>query len=176
MNLKKQNFSKFDPLKLVPGIAFVAICVIFLCISIWVVYPQDYADTDFFSFWLAGYSLLAGKDPYSADWWTLGHHKYGAEWISDATFLYPLPLAIFLIPLGLLSLEQAFVLWVFLSQWLILLAAVLLLRRANWQVHKKYVLPILVGIYLFRPVILTLLHGQLGALFLLILVLMMMLW
>ena len=52
----------------------------------------------------------------------------------------------------------------------------LLLRRANWDAHKKYVLPILAGIFLFRPVILTLFHGQLGALFLLILVLMMMLW
>ena len=176
MNLKKQKFNKFDPLKLVPGIAFVAICVIFLCISIWVVYTQEYADTDFFSFWLAGSSVLAGEDPYSADWWTLGHHRYGAEWISDATFLYPLPLALFFIPFGLLSLEHAFVLWVFLSLWLILSAAVLLLRRGNWEAQKKYVLPILAGVFLFRPVILTLFHGQLGALFLLILVLMMMMW
>jgi len=176
MNLKKQKFDKFDPLKLVPRIVFVAICVVFLCISIWIVYTQDYADTDFFSFWLAGNSVLAGEDPYSAEWWTLGHHEYGAEWISDATFLYPLPLALFFIPFGLLSLEHAYVLWVFLSLWLILLAAALLLRRANWQAHRKYVLPILAGIFLFRPVILTLFHGQLGALFLLILVLMIMLW
>ena len=176
MNLMKQKFVKFDLLKLVPGIAFVAICVVIMLISVWVVYTQDYADTDFFSFWLAGYSVLAGEDPYLAEWWLLAHDTFGAEWISDATFLYPMPLAIIFIPMGLLSLAQAFILWVFLSQWMILLASLLLLRRANWQAHKKYVLPILAGILLFRPVILTVFNGQLGAFFLLVLVIMMMLW
>ena len=176
MNLGKHTFTKYDLRKLWLGIGLVVICVVFLLISLRIVYSQDYADTDFFSFWLAGYSVLAGEDPYSTEWWTLGHHIFGAEWISDATFLYPLPLAIFFIPLGLLSLEQAFVLWVFLSQWMIFLAAVLLLRRTNWPANKKYVLPILAGIFLFRPVILTLIHGQLGALFLLILVLMLIFW
>jgi hypothetical protein len=176
MDLGKQKFLNFDLGKVWLGFWIVGICIAFLIISVWIVSTQDYADTDFFSFWLAGYSIRVGEDPYDAEWWTLAHDMFGAEWISDATFLYPLPLAIFFIPLGFFSLKQAFVLWIFLSQWMILLASVLLLRRENWSMNKKYFLPILVGIFLFRPVILTMFHGQLGAFFLLILVIMLILW
>lgn len=152
------------------------LCIVFLISAFQIVYTQEYADTDFFSFWLSGYSILNGEDPYSQNWWIYGHEQFGANWISDPTFLYPLPLGILFAPLGFFTLDHAFVFWVFLSQLLILVSAILLITYSKQKNVHKYLLPILAGIFLFRPVILTLLQGQLGALFLLLLVLIIILW
>lgn len=154
----------------------VILSAVFLLSAIKIVYSQDYADTDFFSFWLAGHSSLLGEDPYSSEWWIDSHVKFGAEWISDPTFLYPLPLAMLFIPLGFFSLDQAFILWVFLSQVMIVISTLLLMSLWNWSKVRNYLLPIFAGIFLFRPVIVTLLYGQLGAVFLLLLVLIIILW
>ena len=174
--LVKKSIIIIDLNKIWPIIGLIMVGGVFLLVSAKIVYSQKYVDTDFFSFWLAGYSLLHGEDPYSTVWWISAHDAFGAEWISDETFLYPLPLAIFFIPFGLLPLDKAYVLWIVLSQFMILFAVMLLLIRANWQGHKQYLLPILAGVFLFRPVIVTLINGQLGALFLLILVILIILW
>jgi len=102
--------------------------------------------------------------------WIDAHYVYDAEWISDPTFLYPIQLAMFFVPLGILDLYDAFVLWDWLSQTLLLLAVLLLLPLFGGA-RKHYVLPIALGILLYRPSIPLLFNGQLSAFFLLIIIL-----
>lgn len=155
------------------AIYFAGLAVLLLSISFVIARSQDFyraEGSDFFSLWLAPHLLLQGHNPYRADLWIPAHAAYGARWISDATFLYPLPLAVLLLPLGILPLEPAAVIWVFIS-----LAAIWL---ANWKLIASwrpdpflaYLLPSLAGIFLFRPTILTFLVGQMEILLLLSLV------
>src|SRR5574340_387113 len=76
---------------------------------------ENPCDSDFFSFWLSGHLVGTHQNPYSAYDWVNGHHLYNSNWISDLTFLYPLPLSILFVPLSLLSVKQAFSIWVSLS-------------------------------------------------------------
>jgi len=141
-----------------------------------IVYSQDYADSDFFSFWLAGRMSFTSQYLYQPDQWIEGHHQFGAEWISDPTFLYPLPLAVLFYPLGSLNLGQAYVTWVLLSMIMILVSLYLLMSPGWSESSKHYVFPILAGVFLFRPTIITLKNGQLGAAFLFILAIIIYLW
>jgi hypothetical protein len=148
----------------------IALVIFLLAASIYIACSQDFyrADgSDFFSLWLAPHLLLQGQDPYRSDVWVPAHDTFGARWISDPTFLYPLPLAVLLLPFGIFPLDVAAVLWVFLS-----LAAIMLVARkliASWLPGKllPYLLPALAGILLFRPTFLTLLVGQMEILLLL---------
>jgi hypothetical protein len=149
------------------------LAAILLAASLFIARSRDFyrADgSDFFSLWLAPTLLLQGQDPYNPDTWIPAHDTFGARWISDPTFLYPLSLAVLLLPLGILSLDMAAWLWVFFS-----LTALLLVTR-NLIVYWKpenifpYFLPALAGILLFRPTFLTLLVGQMEILLLLCLV------
>lgn len=126
--------------------------------------------SDFFSLWLAPHLLLEGQDPYSSQVWVPAHDIYGAEWISDSSFLYPLPLAVLLLPIGIFTLDIAAVLWVFISLGVILLVAWKIID--SWQPVQvlPYLLPALAGILLFRPTFLTFLVGQMEILLLLCLV------
>jgi hypothetical protein len=131
--------------------------------------PTNYPNSDFFSFWLAGRMVHTGQNPYVEEGWVRAHQVYGAEWISDPTFLYPIPLAIFFIPFGLLDLYDAFVLWVWLSLVLLLVSVVMLLPLFG-SVRKHFILPVALGILLYRPALPLLLNGQLAAFFFLLLV------
>jgi hypothetical protein len=149
-------------------IIMLALIGIFLITAVEIVNSVDYPNSDFFSFWLAGRMVLTGQDPYSINEWIGGHHQFGSTWISDSQFLYPLPLAIFLAPLGLFSLYHAYIIWVVFLQSMIVLSVLLLFSvRADLQ-YKHYILPILAGIVLFRPTIITMLNGQLSGLLLLV--------
>ena len=90
--LIKKSSVNIDLHKIWLILGLIGICAVFLLISTRIVYSQKYVDTDFFSFWLAGYSLIHGENPYSKVWWISAHDIFGAEWVSDETFLYPLPL------------------------------------------------------------------------------------
>ena len=124
-------------------------------------------DGDFFSFWLAGRTVVNGENPYAAALWVENHARYGATWISDETFLYPLPLALLFAPLGMLALPAAAQLWVFLS--ILMISAALALQVRSWGGgwQPAYLLPIVAGAFTFRPVLVTLMNGQAGALWLL---------
>jgi len=137
---------------------------------------EDYPNSDFFSYWLAGHMMWSGQDPYSTSQWEEGHRQFGASWISDPTFLYPLPLALFFAPLGLLPLYAAYVGWVMLLQVMLVIAALLLLflwANPHW---KPYLFPTLAGLALFRPTLITLLGGELSGWLLLISVLVIYCW
>jgi len=132
--------------------------------------------TDFVSFWLAPRLLLEGKDPYNPADWVTARGTYGAQQISEPTFLYPYPLAVLLLPLGLLPLNYAAVLWVALSILAILfiIQAVLSLWKDDWPI--TYLIPVIVGIFLFRAVAVLLYLGQIDWLILLCVVLGMLHW
>lgn len=154
----------------------VALLLLTLFFAIRVVDPVNYANSDFFSFWLAGRLALEGQNPYAVDVWVDGHHQYGATWISDLTFLYPLPLSFLFLPFGAMPLYPAYVLWVWLLQWMILAAFFILFRLASPKVQKAYFLPLAAGLLLFRPAILTITYGQLSGFLLLVMAAVVYLW
>lgn len=134
----------------------------------------DYRNSDFFSFWLAGHMVWTGENPYIAQEWIHAHRQFEANWISDPRFLYPLPLSIFYAPFGLLPLREAYVLFVFLSSWMIIFSICILLSPELRDKH--YIFPLLAGVALFRPVWITLHNGQIGALLLWMLAIVIWLW
>jgi hypothetical protein len=150
--------------------------VIFFMIAVRVVHPVEYPNRDFFTFWLAGHLAISGQNPYLADIWIGGHHQFGASWIPNATFIYPYPLALFFAPLSYLPLYQAFVVWVVLSQFMIVLSVALLLSINPNPLIKRFIPPLLAGIVLFRPTIITLINGQLSGLLLFVIACIVYLW
>lgn len=126
----------------------------------------EYQNSDFFQFWLGSRSVWDGSDPYNSAEWVKDHQEFGTDRIAAPTFLYPLPLAILLAPLGALPLKTAFIAWTFLSEALILISTLLLLRAKNFKQSKHLLLPIILANIIFRPTTTTLLGGQFSALFL----------
>ncbi len=123
--------------------------------------------SNFFVFWLSGKLLLEGSSPYDAKSWAEGHSTYSVITPKEPTFLYPLPLAVLLTPLGLLSVEQAYFLWQWISQLSIALVVFFLLRRWNSPTHNRLLVPVIFFLTFFGPIYLTLQIGSLGPLTLL---------
>jgi arabinofuranan 3-O-arabinosyltransferase len=147
------------------------IIFIFLWVGIGIARSNAYlVNDDFFTFWLSAHLITEGENPYNQDVWVRFHHIYQATWIPEPIYLYPLPLAIVMAPLGWLPLKVAAAFWIFLSQ--IMTMASVLIWSSSWKVANKlpYLIPVLAGIFLFRPVIVTFRNGQLGAFLLLIMV------
>ncbi len=150
--------------------------VIFFALAFQFVQSISYADSDFFSFWYAGHSVLTGNDPYNESYWVNERSQFGAVWVSDATFLYPLPLAVLLVPLGLFPLLWAYTLWVALSLVLALLSGLMILSVRDGLQRKAYAIPILLALPLFRPLLVALHNGQISAALLFALALFVLLW
>lgn len=167
----KAKLYKYWPIALIPLLG-----ILFFFIAVRIVNPTEYPNKDFFTFWLAGRLALLGQNPYNNEIWIGGHHLFGASWIPNATYIYPYPLSLIFIPLGLLPLYQAFVVWVFLTQFMIVLSASLLLGLYSASQIKLYILPIFTGIVIFRPTIITLTYGQLSGFLLLVIVFIIILW
>ena len=136
----------------------------------------EYQNSDFFQFWLGSRSVWDGSDPYNSPEWIKDHQEFSTDRIAAPAFLYPLPLAIFLSPLGALPLKTAFITWTFLSEALILISSLLLLRTTNFRQSKHLLLPIILANIIFRPTTTTLLGGQFSALFLFIATIAAILW
>lgn len=167
----KKFLSKFWYIFLIPFLA-----VIFFIIAVRIVNPVEYPNSDFFTFWLAGHFAILGQDPYISSIWLGGHAQFEATWIPNTTFIYPFPLALLFVPLGSLPLYQAFVVWVVLSQFMIFSSIVILLRLNPKPLMKQFMLPLLAGLVLYRPTIITLIDGQLSGLLLLLLAVLVYLW
>jgi hypothetical protein len=159
------NPKKRQLLWIITGLALLGI--ICFAIAIKIVNSIDYHNNDFFTFWLAGHMVTQGGDPYSSMQWVAGHHAYGVTWIPNQAYVYPLPLSLLFAPLGLLSLYQAYIVWVALSILMIVAALGLLLKA---KAGLGYILfPLITGIIFFRPTILTLFNGQISSWLLLLL-------
>ena len=117
-----------------------------------------------------------GQNPYSLTQWLAGHYQYGVNWIPDQIFPYPIPLSIFMAPIGILPIREAFVLWMYFSELAIIISILLIMSSSDIIVTKHFFIPVLVGAFLFRPVLLTLGNGQLSAFILLNLTLIVWLW
>jgi hypothetical protein len=166
--MKKNNSkSTFSHLAL-PLVFLLAITVLVL-IALAIVKPADCANSDFFTFWLAGRFVVSGQNLYTPALWVSAHHQYGASWIPNQVFVYPLPLALLFAPLGLISIYPAFLLWVVLSGIMVLAAVVLLLGASKADLLKRYFPLLIISVSLFRPTWITLLTGQLSGLLLVIL-------
>jgi hypothetical protein len=124
----------------------------------------DFRNSNFFVFWLAGKMVGSGQDPYNAAQWAAGHDAYGVTWRPNETFLYPLPLAFVVAPLGLLPLAVAYFGWQLLSQSLIALVIWSLLRTRSEPRFARLFFPLVVSLTFFGPAYLTLQVGALGAL------------
>lgn len=136
---------------------------------------ENPGNSDFFSFWLSGHLITTHQNPYSAYDWVNGHHLFNSSWISDLTFLYPLPLSILFVPFSLLSIKLAFSIWVSLSIILLLIDLRLLLNYFGSE-KWHFLIPVLSGVILFRPVVSLFVNGQLSALFFLTFIIAVMLW
>ena len=138
---------------------------------------QDYMlNGDFFTFWLGGHMISQGQNPYDANQWLVHHDSFGAKWIPNNAYIYPLPLAIVTSPLGLLALPIASKVWVFLSILMVLMSVGLSFSFGLIPRKLFYLLPAICGVLTFRPVLVTLRNGQFGALWLLCLASTIWLW
>jgi hypothetical protein len=125
---------------------------------------QDYTNSNFFFFWLSGRMMWTGQNPYDATQWLAGHDAFGATWKPNQIFPYPLPLAFFMAPLGLLSLGKAYVAWQIVSQIVIALTVFWLIHHWHAQAQRILFLPLMIFLLFFGPVYLTLQIGSVGPL------------
>ncbi len=129
----------------------------------------DYVNNGFFSFWLSGHLLPIGGNPYSSLDWVGGHHIFAATWIPEQIFPYPLPLALLMVPLGLLPISTAYILWNFLAQ-VMIGGSVLWFSSRFPQINLRlFSFIILIAVILNGNVYLGLMTGTIAALFLLFL-------
>ncbi len=122
---------------------------------------NNYRDLDFFTLWLGGRLAGQGQNMYDQNIWVGGHGLYDSTWIENPFYVYPYPTAVFFIPLGMLPIEWASTIWIFLTLCMISISIWLLLGRWGQRNRMVFLLPIFAGAILFRPVFLTVLHGQL---------------
>lgn len=121
---------------------------------------------DFFTFWLGGRLAGQNQNIYNPTIWGNGHLEYHSSWLENNYFVYPLPLALILIPLGWLSLNSAAILWISLSMFVILGMSLYFIGVPTQKKDWAPLVFILIGVITFRPVIVTELNGQLGAVYL----------
>jgi hypothetical protein len=125
---------------------------------------QDYTNSNFFFFWLSGRMMWTGENPYDQTQWLAGHDAFGATWRPNKIFPYPLPLAFFTAPLGLLTLGQAYIAWQILSQIVIAITVYVLLQHWQERAQRLLFLPLMIFLLFFGPVYLTLQIGSIGPL------------
>lgn len=124
---------------------------------------QDYRNSNFAKFWIAGHMLLVGENPYNPSEWYDEHVRLGSSWIPDTIFLYPLPQAFFVVPLALLPPRNAFILWGVVSQVILAVACYVLLGRDRSPEQRRLFVPVVVILLFFGPIYLSLQIGSLGA-------------
>ena len=123
---------------------------------------EDYRNSNFSKFWIAGRMIVQGLNPYDPAQWYEQHVRLGSTWTPDRIFLYPLPQAVILAPFGLFSAPQAFLGWGFLSQFIIAAACFLLLRESGPGQHRNLFVPLVLSMLFVGPAYLTLQIGSIG--------------
>jgi len=123
----------------------------------------DYQNSNFVFFWMAGRMVLSGGDPYDSAQWLAEHDANNVTWHPNRIFPYPLPLAFLLAPLGLLSLDSAYLVWQLISQIMIAVTISMLLGRQREPRYQRMFIPLVLILLFFGPVYLSLQIGALGA-------------
>lgn len=162
--MKKMNINRASILK-IAGITLTVILLgsIFYLRAMQNFRHQDYLNSNFFFFWLSGRMELAGENPYNQTQYLAGHDAAGATWRPNRIFPYPLPLSLFMIPLGLLSLSNAYIAWQFVSQIIIAITVLTLLSHWKAPAQRRLLVPMMIFVLFFGPVYLTLQIGAIGA-------------
>ncbi len=124
----------------------------------------DFQSSNFTFFWLAGRMVLEGENPYDETQYLAGHETYGIKWQPNKIFPYPLPLAIFCIPLGFLSLPTAYITWQVITLLIVAITILVLLNHWNEAALRRLFIPIFASMFFFGPLYLTLHTGSIGAL------------
>lgn len=145
-----------------------SLCLTFLIIAYFVNKVMDIPD--FLGLWTSGKLLLNGESPYDIN--AFRTYVYEIDWY----FAYPLPTAVLFIPFALIPYRFSYLLWMFLSEVMIFSSVFLLMSLWKIDKAKLYLIPVLIGVVVFRPVIVTIRNGQMGALLLFILVMFMFLY
>lgn len=123
----------------------------------------DTSRSNFSFFWLAGRMALDGENPYDETQYLAGHDAYGIEWRPNRIFPYPLPLALFCIPLGFFSIDTAYVIWQVVSLILVAFAVYFLLSHFDDGRQKRLLLPVFFFLLFFGPLYLTTHAGTFSA-------------
>ncbi len=145
--------------------------VLFIFLAVSLVHSLDsYHNKDFFTFWLGGKLTAQGLDVYDPSIWVGAHAINGSTWIPNLYYVYPLTTAVLFVPLGVLPIECAAVIWLVLSFVFIVASILLLLRLWMSPFWTKLIIPFTLGLLLFRPVALIFLMGQIDGLLLFIIV------
>jgi hypothetical protein len=131
--------------------------------------------SNFFTFWLSAHMVLNGEDPYNETQYLAGHDEFGVVWRPNKIFPYPLPLSLFMIPLGALPLSTAFIAWQYISQIIIALTVYILLDRWKNPAYERLLVPLMAFFLFFGPVLITLQVGSVGAFTLLVMLISMLL-
>ncbi|MFN8413733.1 MAG: glycosyltransferase family 87 protein [Anaerolineales bacterium] len=149
-------------------VSFILLIVVFYLRAMQNLSTQDYPNSNFFTFWVSGRLIVTGGNPYDEAQYLAGHQTYGSSWMPNKIFHYPLPLALFMIPLGALPLKEAYVVWQVLTQ-LIVAITIYCLLNYKWKETSPLLLllPMMVFLLFFGPLFLTIQIGSMGALTLL---------
>lgn len=134
-----------------------------IAISAVVVIKQDgMVNRDFFLYWLGGKFAATGQYVYDKAAWDAGHVLYGSTWM-ETPFFYPLYLAYLLIPLGVMNLYLAAILWCTISILCVAWAGWYICLRDQKALAPLYIFVVIIGCLVFRPVILNVYVGQMDA-------------
>ena len=123
----------------------------------------DFQSSNFTFFWLAGRMVLEGENPYDETQYLAGHETYGIKWQPNKIFPYPLPLAVFCIPLGFLSLPAAYITWQVITLIIVAITIFILLNHWKETAPRRLLVPIFASMFFFGPLYLTLHTGSIGA-------------
>ena len=115
----------------------------------------DVPNSNFSFFWLAGRMILDGENPYDEAQYLAGHDANGMNWRPNKIFPYPLPLALFCIPLGFFSMQTAYVIWQVFTLLLIALTIYLLLQHWQEKSQRDLFLPIFFFLLFLGPAYLS---------------------
>lgn len=131
-------------------------------------FKDQYRGSNFFTFWLSGYMVLKGENPYDQAQYLAGHDAFGVTWKPNRIFPYPLPLSFFMAPLGLLPLFKSYYIWQVVSQIIIAITVFILLGHWKEPAQGRLLVPMMAFLLFFVPVYLTLQVGSIGAFSLLV--------
>lgn len=151
-------------------LTFAVLCPILLVFSFLSSQWYDGRKQDFSQYWQAGHMILAGQNVYDSAQWISVHQIEGTAAHTNPAFYYPLPLAVLFIPLAMLPVQTAYILWVFFTQIAVLASIALLLEF--YPARSGYLeLLTIAGIFFFRPMFSIANSGQIITPLMLLLVL-----
>jgi hypothetical protein len=117
---------------------------------------------DFMSLWSGGKALALGLNPYDETVWRPLRASYGDTWLPDAICPFPAWTILFFVPLSFLTTQMAGAVWMTLCEVALLAGVFLTAQALRWRDYRRYLLWLLVGLALYRPIFSAIANGQLA--------------